>query len=252
MRTPIIAGNWKMNKTISEAVSFASELKDRVAGVKNVDIVICPPFTALAKIADALSGSNIKVGAQNVCWEEKGAFTGEVSVAMLLEAGCTYVILGHSERRAMFGDTNETVSKKLKAALKNGLLPIVCVGETLEQREKGVTQDVIKGHVHGSLAGLSGEEMKKVIIAYEPVWAIGTGKTATRQQAQEVHLYIRNLLSGMCGKEVSDGVCILYGGSVKPENIKDLMAEQDIDGGLVGGASLKPDSFEKLVKFNER
>lgn len=251
MRTPIIAGNWKMNKTISEAVSFASELKDRVSGVKNVDIVICPPFTALAKIADALSGSNIKVGAQNVCWEEKGAFTGEVSVAMLLEAGCTYVILGHSERRAMFGDTNETVSKKLKAALKNGLLPIVCVGETLEEREKGVTQDVIKGHVHGSLAGLSGEEMKKVIIAYEPVWAIGTGKTATRQQAQEVHLYIRNLLSGMFGKEVSDGVCILYGGSVKPENIKDLMAEQDIDGGLVGGASLKPDSFEKLVKFNE-
>ena len=240
-----------MNKTISEAVSFASELKDRVSGVKNVDIVICPPFTALAKIADALSESNIKVGAQNVCWEEKGAFTGEVSVAMLLEAGCTYVILGHSERRAMFGDTNETVNKKLKAALRNGLLPIVCVGETLEQREKGVTQDVIKGHVQGSLAGLSEEEMKKVIIAYEPVWAIGTGKTATRQQAQEVHLYIRNLLSGMFGKEVSDGVCILYGGSVKPENIKDLMAEQDIDGGLVGGASLKPDSFEKLVKFNE-
>ena len=252
MRKPIMAGNWKMNKTISEAVSFASELKDTVSGVKNVDIVICPPFTALAKIADALSETNIKVGAQNVYWEEKGAFTGEVSIAMLLEAGCTYVILGHSERRAMFGDTNETVNKKLKAALKNGLLPIVCVGETLEQREKGVTQDVVKGHVHGSLAGLSEEEMNKTVIAYEPVWAIGTGKTAAPRQAQEVHLYIRNLLSGMFGKEVSDRACILYGGSVNPENIKDLMAEQDIDGGLVGGASLKPDSFEKLVKFNER
>lgn len=241
-----------MNKTISEAITFVSELKGKVSDVKDVGIIICPPVTAVAKVADALSETNIKVGAQNVYWEEKGAFTGEVSMGMLLEAGCTYVILGHSERRAMFGDTNETVNKKLKAALKNGLLPIVCVGETLEEREKGVTQDVVKDHVHGSLAGLSEEEMKKTVIAYEPVWAIGTGKTATPQQAQEVHLYIRNLLSEMFGKEVSDRICILYGGSVKPENIKELMAEQDIDGGLVGGASLKSDSFEKLVKFNER
>ncbi|MDD5644213.1 MAG: triose-phosphate isomerase [bacterium] len=251
MRKPIIAGNWKLYKTISEAVEFVSELKGKVSGVTDIDIVVCPPFTAVSKAADALRGSNIKVGAQDAHWEEEGAFTGEIAPSMLKEAGCSYVIIGHSERRAMFGETNQTVNKKLKAVLKTGLIPIVCVGEKLEEREKGITKDIVKNQVQGSLQGLKKEEMMNVVIAYEPVWAIGTGKTATPEQAQEVHAYIRELLSDLFDAELSAAVRIQYGGSIKPDNIKSLMSKKDIDGGLVGGASLKVESFEKLVKYQE-
>ncbi len=251
MRRPIIAGNWKLYKTISEAVEFVSELREKVKKINDVDIVVCPPFTAVSKVADVLKGSNVKIGAQDAYWEEQGAFTGEISPSMIKEAGCLYVILGHSERRAMFGDTNETVNKKLKAVLNTGLTPIVCVGEKLEEREKGTTKDIVKDQIQGSLQGLKKEEMMKVVIAYEPVWAIGTGKTATPEQAQEVHSYIRELLSDLFGGEVAESVRIQYGGSIKPDNIKKLMSQKDIDGGLVGGASLKVDSFEKLIKYQE-
>ncbi|MBN2190019.1 MAG: triose-phosphate isomerase [Candidatus Aureabacteria bacterium] len=251
MRKPIIAGNWKLNKTVSEAVKFVSELKEKVGGISDVDIIVCPPFTAVSKVADVLRGSNIRVGAQDAYWEEEGAFTGEISPLMVKEAGCSYVILGHSERRAMFGDTNNTVNKKLKAVLNAGLTPIVCVGEKLEEREKGITKDIVKDHIQGSLHGLKKEEMSEVVIAYEPVWAIGTGKTATPEQAQEVHAYIRELLADLFGGGVAESVRIQYGGSIKPDNIKNLMSQKDIDGGLVGGASLKVDSFEKLVKYRE-
>lgn len=249
MRKPYICGNWKLNKTIAEAVSFAETLKAAVAGVKDVEIGIGAPFTCLYPLAQACKGSNIQVGAEDCYWEESGAFTGEVAPSMIKDCGCTFVIIGHSERRQFFGETNETVNKKTKAALKAGLQAIVCVGETLDQREKGITNEVVKDHVTGGLAGLSADDMKNVVIAYEPVWAIGTGKTATPQQAQEVHAFTRGVLAEMFGKAVADGVRIQYGGSVNPGNVVELMGCPDVDGALVGGASLKPDSFETLVKF---
>jgi triosephosphate isomerase len=245
MRKAIIAGNWKMYKSEAEAVDFAKRMKPLVADVHDRTILICPPFPDLSKVYDEICDSNILLGAQNLYWEEEGAFTGEVSATMLKAVGCTYVIIGHSERRQYFGETDESVNKKIFAALKHNLIPIVCVGERLEEREKGITFKVVETQVKGDFKGISVEQWDNIIVAYEPVWAIGTGKTATPEQAQEVHAFIRKLLP----KEVADKTRILYGGSVKPANIKDLMAQPDIDGGLVGGASLKVDSFEKIVKY---
>lgn len=245
MRKPIIAGNWKMYKTPIQAADFISDLSPRVADVHDKTMVLCAPFTALQKLNDAICDSNVFIGGQDLYWEDEGAFTGEISAPMLKAVGCTYVIIGHSERRQYFGEMDETVIKKLKAALKHNLTAIVCVGETLAQREKGETFKVIEKQITEGTKGLGAGDWGKVVIAYEPVWAIGTGKTATPAQAQEVHAYIRKLLP----KEVASDIRILYGGSVKPENIKELMAQPDIDGGLVGGASLKVDSFVKIVKY---
>ena len=249
MRTPVIAGNWKMNKTVAEAVALASEIKEKVAGVENVKIIVCPVFTAVKSVADVLKGTNVKIGAQDMYWETSGAYTGEVSGEMLMEAGAEYVIIGHSERRQYFGETNETVNKKLKKALSIGLKPIVCIGETLADREAGTTEAVVGKQVKEGFVGLTAEEMKGTIIAYEPVWAIGTGKTATAEQAEAVHAFVRNLVAQLWDKETADAVIIQYGGSMKPENVASLLAQPDIDGGLIGGAALKADSFEKLVKF---
>jgi triosephosphate isomerase len=247
MRKIIIAGNWKMYKTIKDGQELAVALKRELYRVENVDIVICPAYTLLAYLADDLEDSNIVIGAQDIYWQEEGAFTGEVSAAMLKDAGCEYVIVGHSERRQFFGDTNETVNKKIKACLRHGLTPIICVGENLQARESGNTFSVIKDHIQGSLAEISAQDLIKTVIAYEPVWAIGTGKTATADQAQEVHKYIRDLLRQSHGEEVAVSVRIQYGGSVKPENIKELISKPDVDGALVGGASLKSDSFSAIV-----
>jgi triosephosphate isomerase len=248
MRRPIIAGNWKMNKTVKEALELVKGLKKELEGVKDVDIVACPPFTVLSEVEKIIQGTNIHLGAQNLYWEDSGAYTGEISAPFLKDTGCKYVIIGHSERRAYFNETNEGVNKKLKAALKHNLIPIVCVGESLEQREKGETFDVVKGHVRGALKDITEEEIKRIIIAYEPVWAIGTGKTATPEQAQEVHNFIRKLLKELYSQEIAGLVRIQYGGSVKPDNVAELMAKDDIDGALVGGASLKIDSFVRIVK----
>ncbi|MBL7071256.1 MAG: triose-phosphate isomerase [Candidatus Omnitrophica bacterium] len=248
MRRVIIAGNWKMNKTIPEAIELVSGLKRGVADITNIDIVVIPPYTALSEISDMLVETNIDVGAQDVYWEEKGAFTGQVAPSMLKDAGVKYVVIGHSERRQYFGETNETVNKKLKAALNAGLSPIMCVGERLEEREGGKAFDVIKDHVENGLAGFSKDDAQKIVIAYEPVWAIGTGKTATPQQAEEVHKYIRELLAKMYNESVASEIRIQYGGSVKPENINDLINQQNIDGALVGGASLKVEQFIPIVK----
>ena len=248
MRRPIVAGNWKMNMTGSEGAELVAALRPLVADVDAVDVVVCPPFTTLGAVAPALEGSNIGLGAQNMYFEASGAFTGEISADMLLTSGCTYVILGHSERRAYFGETNEGVNKKVKVALAKGLTPIMCVGETLEDREAGNTEAVVKDHVTGGLAGLTADEIKKVVVAYEPVWAIGTGKTATPDQAQEVHAFIRSLLVELADEETAEAVRIQYGGSMKPDNAAELIGKPDIDGGLIGGAALKADSFCGIVK----
>lgn len=248
MRKIIIAGNWKMNKTTTEAIELANGLKRELYKIDDIGIVICPPFTAIDEVAEVVYESNIGLGAQNMHWEDAGAFTGEVSAPMLKELGCGYVILGHSERRQYFHETNETVNKKLRSALKHGLTPIVCVGESLEERESGRTFDVIRDHVTNSLKGLDKDEVKKVIVAYEPVWAIGTGKTATPDQAQEVHCFIRELLEKAYTREIAEEITIQYGGSVKPGNIKELISRKDIDGALVGGASLDVKSFSEIVK----
>lgn len=248
MRKIIIAGNWKMNKTVADAAALVSALHKTLNKVTEVDVVVCPPYTALSAVNDLVRGSNIKLGAQDCYWEKEGAFTGEVSVQMLKDAGCEYVIIGHSERRQYFHETNETVNKKAKAILKEGLRPIVCVGEKLEERKAGKTFDVVKDHVENSLAGIPREDMLKTVIAYEPVWAIGTGVNATKEQAEEVHKYIRGLLEKMYDRALADSVRIQYGGSVKPDNIKELISEKDVDGALVGGASLKADSFSEIVK----
>jgi len=248
MRRVIIAGNWKMYKTIDESIELVNLLKRALVDINEIEIVVCPPFTSLSDVREAIMDTNIKLGAQDCYWEKEGAFTGEVSCAMLKSAGCAYVIIGHSERRQYFGETNETVNRKAKAALKEGLKPIVCVGERIEERKAGRTFDVVKDHVANSLAGLTKEEMLKTVIAYEPVWAIGTGLTATKEQAEEVHKYIRELLKKMYDDDLAKAVRIQYGGSVKPENIKELISQEDVDGALVGGASLKADSFSQIVK----
>ncbi len=248
MRKIIIAGNWKLNKTLFEAIDLVNGLKRELVDVSAVDIVVCPVFTALSDVKDTLTDTNIEVGAQNLYWEDSGAFTGEVSAPLLKDLGVKYVIIGHSERRQFFGETNETVNKRIKAALKHKLIPIVCVGENLQEREANKTFDVVRDHIEGSLSGFTKDEIKEMVIAYEPVWAIGTGKTATAQQAQEVHKYIRGLLEKIAGVEVAQAVRIQYGGSVKAENTAELIGQEDIDGALVGGASLKADSFAAIVK----
>lgn len=250
MRTPVIAGNWKLFKSIAESIALVDGLKPLVDKNRDVEIVVAPVFTALNRVSEALRGSNINLAAQDCFWEEEGAFTGEVAPKLLKDAGCSHVIIGHSERRQYFGETDATVNKKAKAAISAGLTAIVCVGETLEERESGRTFSVIETQIQGSLDGIPAETLANVIIAYEPVWAIGTGKTASDDQAQEVHSFIRGLLSRLSGVTAAENVRILYGGSVKPDNVKGLMAQPDIDGALVGGASLKADSFAAIANFN--
>ena len=248
MRTPIIAGNWKLNNTISEAVALTTALKDLVADWTGVEIIVAPTFTALNAVSKAIKDTNILLAAQDVYWEESGAFTGEVSAPMLKDVGCDYVIIGHSERRQYFGETNESVNQKVKAVLSQDLKPIICVGEQLEDREAGRTEEIVNDHVTGGIAGLSTTQLLSSVIAYEPVWAIGTGKTATPAQAQEVHGYIRKLLKDAYSDEIASQIRIQYGGSVKPENAAELMAQPDVDGALVGGASLQAESFAQIVK----
>jgi triosephosphate isomerase len=248
MRKPIVAGNWKMNKTVAEAIDLATAIKRELGECKSVDIVLCPPFTALKSVGEAITGSHVDLGAQNMHWEKSGAFTGEVAAGMLRELFCHYVILGHSERRSYFGETDEIVNKKTKSALASNLKPIVCVGETLAEREAGRTEDVITTQVKGSLAGLSPKELTDCIIAYEPVWAIGTGKTATPEMAQDVHALIRKLLRELADDTVAQAVRIQYGGSMKPSNAKELMAMPDIDGGLIGGAALNAEEFLAICR----
>ncbi len=247
MRKPIIAGNWKMHKTIAEALEFANEVKDRVNNDK-VEAVICAPFTLLKDLKQATKGTNIKIGAQNMHFEEKGAFTGEISPLMLKELDMDYVVIGHSERRQYFNETDETVNKKVLKALEVGIDPILCVGETLEEREAGNTKDVCKVQVEKALENVSKEDLAKVVIAYEPVWAIGTGKTATSEDANDVIAYIREVVANLYG-ELANEVRIQYGGSVKPSNVAEIMNQSDIDGALVGGASLEANDYVELVNF---
>ncbi len=249
-RRPIIAGNWKMNKTTVEACELVRKIAYAVINTKDRDVVVAPPFTAIPAILDVIRDTNIGLAAQNMHWEDKGAFTGEISAEMLLDLGCKYVIIGHSERRQYFGETDETVNKKIRQALNKGLLPIVCVGELLSEREAGKANEVIERQVTGAFKGVTAAEMQKIVIAYEPVWAIGTGKTATPDQANEIHAFIRRKVKSMYNADVAEGLRIQYGGSVTPDNVSQLMAKPDIDGALVGGASLKPESFAALVNFS--
>lgn len=251
MRTPVIAGNWKMHNTVDESLALVRGLKGLVAGTAGVEIIVAPVFTALGAVAAEIRGSNIALSSQNVFWEEKGAYTGEIAPGMLRDVGCTHAIIGHSERRQYFGETDQTVNKRVKAALKAGLTPIMCVGETLAEREAGKTLEVVSRQVTGGLAGLGSAEIDKMIIAYEPVWAIGTGKTATPEQAEEVHADIRRLVADIAGAATAAGMRILYGGSVKPDNVDVLMSQGDIDGALVGGAALQAASFARIVKFEK-
>ena len=248
MRRIFIAGNWKMNLNRAEGVALAAAVAKGVGDGGAVDVAVCPPSVYLDAVAAAVRGSAVGVGAQNMYFESKGAFTGEVSAAMLLDVGCRYVILGHSERRHILGETDELVSKKTHAALAAGLTPIVCVGETLDQREAGRTADVIRTQIEGSLAAIPAEAMLKIVIAYEPVWAIGTGKTATPAQAEEVHVDLRKLLAARYNTEVAEAVVIQYGGSVNAKNAAELLSQPNVDGALVGGASLKPEEFLAIVE----
>jgi triosephosphate isomerase len=246
MRRPIIAGNWKMFKTPTEAEALVRALAPRVAGAA-AEVVVCPPFTALDRVRPALDGTNVALGAQNVYWEPQGAFTGEIAPAMLADLGVAYVIVGHSERRQFFGETDESVNRRARAALAAGLKPIVCVGERLEERQAGSTHDVVARQLEWATADLTADRMRASVVAYEPVWAIGTGKVATPAQAQEVHALLRRILVDKFGAEVARDVRIQYGGSVKPDNAAELLAQTDIDGALVGGASLDAESFGAIV-----
>lgn len=251
MRKPIIAGNWKMYKLISESVATATELKSLVTNATHCEIIIAPPYTALKSVTDRLEGSNIHTAAQDVSSATKhGAHTGEVCGDMLRDAGCSHVIIGHSERRAMYGDTNQVVNSKIRAALELGLTPIVCIGETLDERDAGQAEAVVAKQLEESLAELTADHLLRIILAYEPVWAIGTGRTATPDQAQQMHASIRRWISDHFGRNIADGLRVLYGGSVKPENIAELMREADIDGALVGGASLEAGSFSRIVNYD--
>lgn len=247
MSRPLIVGNWKMFKTVSETVNLINIIKAGVHSVMDCDMVVCPPFTSLQAASQALEGSKIDLGAQDMHFETEGAFTGEISPLMLKDVRCRYVILGHSERRSIFKETDELVNKKVLATLKFSLIPIVCIGETLEEREAKRAFEVVKKQFEGSLANIETKEMEKVVIAYEPVWAIGTGRTATPEQAEQMHSYIRRLLAEKCGEETGKKVSILYGGSVKPDNIAQLMEKPNVDGALVGGASLKAESFIQII-----
>jgi triosephosphate isomerase (TIM) len=248
MRTPLIAGNFKMFKTVADTVSYINDLRALARDVRGVDVVIAPPFTAIAAAANGVKDSTIAVAAQDMHWEREGAFTGEVSAGMLREAGARYVIIGHSERRTLFAETNGTVNKKLHAALGGGLIPIVCIGETLDQRDRGETLTVLDRQIKEGLDGLTGEALSGMVVAYEPVWAIGTGRNATPAQAGEAHHHIRQRLKGWFGLDASDRCRVLYGGSVKPENIAALISQPDVDGALVGGASLDPKTFFAIVR----
>jgi triosephosphate isomerase len=248
MRRPFIAGNWKMTQDRASSVALAEGVARCSEGIDGVDLAVCPPSVYLDAVARAVDGSNVALGAQNMYHESSGAYTGEISAAMLVDMGCRYVILGHSERRHVLGETDAAINKKVKAALKAGLTPIVCVGEKLAQREAGRTLEVIRGQFEGSLAGISADEMTRLVIAYEPVWAIGTGKVATPEQAEQVHLDLRKIMEGCYNNEVARSVRIQYGGSVKPENAAELLAQPDIDGALVGGASLEVDQFMGIVE----
>ncbi len=245
-RQILIAGNWKMNKTIAAAQALLADLRTRTAEMEGVEVVVCPPFTTLAAAVQTLRGTPIGVGAQNVHWEDAGAFTGEVSAPMLKELAVDYVIIGHSERRQYFGETDETVNQRLKAALAADLKPIVCIGETLTQRETGETRRVVRTQLEGALAGIPARDVERTVLAYEPIWAIGTGRTATPDQAQEVHGFLRSVLRSHWG-DVADNTRILYGGSMKPGNASDLLRLPDIDGGLIGGASLEAEDFLGIV-----
>ncbi len=249
MRKPMIAGNWKLHKTISEATSLVSELIPAVASNQNVEIVVAPVYTALAKVAETLAGSNVKLAAQNCYPEPQGAFTGEVSPLLLKDAGCEYVIIGHSERRQLFAETDESVNSKALALAESGLGTIFCIGETLEERESGKMFDVLRQQVTAGLKDLTAKQMQTVVVAYEPVWAIGTGKVATDEQAQEVHAFIRGLLAELYDPQTAAATRILYGGSVKPGNVDGLMTQPDVDGALVGGASLNADDFARIANF---
>lgn len=249
MRKPIIAGNWKMNKTASETKKLIAELIPLVKDVTDVDVVVCPPFVNIETASEALKGSNIGLGVQNMYFEESGAYTGEIAPGMLLELGVKYVIIGHSERRQYFGETDELVNRKVKAALKFGLIPIVCVGEKLEEREAGVTSEVVCKQTKLALLGLRGDEADGVVIAYEPIWAIGTGKTATAEDANETIAAIRGAVKEAFSRETAEKIRIQYGGSMKPSNAAELMAKPEIDGGLIGGAALKAEDFSMIVKY---
>lgn len=249
MRRKVIAGNWKMHNDINESEILINRLKQLLKGKSfNCDVIICPPFTSLTEASKLIEGSVIKLGAQNMHFEDKGAFTGEISASMLNSVGCEYVILGHSERRTIFNENDEMINLKIKKAIERGLKPIFCIGETLEEREKEITKDVVKRQVEKGLDGISSDQMKNIIIAYEPVWAIGTGKTATPEQAQEVHEFIRSLVNQIFSKSISESLVIQYGGSVKPENAAELLSQKDIDGALVGGACLKAESFLGIIE----
>lgn len=246
-RKTFIAGNWKMNKTVAEAAELLAALAARTGQTGQVDVAVCPPFTTLASAVAALKDSPVMVGAQNVHWAESGAFTGEISAAMLKELAVDCVIIGHSERRQYFGETDATVNQRTKAALAAGLLPIVCVGETLAEREAGQTEQVVKTQTEAGLAGIDPAQAARITLAYEPVWAIGTGKTATPEMAQDVHAFLRGVLVAMFGSETAGQIRIQYGGSMKPDNAAELLAQPDIDGGLIGGASLKAEDFLAIV-----
>jgi triosephosphate isomerase len=249
MRKPLIAGNWKMYKTTAEARALVSGLMASLAGNSGVEVAFCPPFTALATVADLVAGTPFQLGAQNLFWEDEGAYTGEISGKMLKDVGCHYVIIGHSERRQYFGETDEQVNKKVKAAFKHGLVPILCVGESLAQREAGETEELVKSQVEKALAGVPAEDAQRIVIAYEPIWAIGTGRSSSGADAGRVAGLIRQTLAALYGREVAEKIRILYGGSVKPGNIKEFMGEPEIDGALVGGASLEIESFKGIVLY---
>ncbi|MFO7981824.1 MAG: triose-phosphate isomerase [Desulfuromonadales bacterium] len=250
MRMPVIAGNWKLHKTIDQSRILADELKDLVSGIDDVEIIVAPVFTSLSTVSVSLEESNIQLAAQNCYCENEGAFTGEVSPAMIQDSGCTHVILGHSERRHLFNESDGLINQKIRAALAEGLTVIFCIGETLEERESEQMYDVLSHQVREGLSGITEDEMKRMIIAYEPVWAIGTGKVATTDQAEEAHAFVRGLVQGLYDERISDETRILYGGSVKPDNVDGLLAQEDIDGALVGGASLKAEDFNRIARFN--
>lgn len=241
-----------MNKTGAQAAEFARALKSRIDSISKTEIIICPPYTALGSLVEIFKGTRVGVGAQNVFWEASGAYTGEVSVEMLVAAGCSSVIIGHSERRQYFGETNQSVNARLKRTLTTPLTPIVCIGETLDQRKQGRTNEVVGTQIREGLADLTPEQIQKIILAYEPVWAIGTGVTATQEQAEEVHSFIRNLIKDMFTAKIADDIHILYGGSAKPSNIHELLSQKNIDGGLIGGASLEVDSFAEMIRIAEK
>jgi triosephosphate isomerase len=251
MRTPFIAGNWKMFKTVQEAAAFVTDLRAAVKDAKGVQVIVGPPFTAIHAAAQAARGSNIEVSAQNLHWEKQGAFTGEISAAMIKEAGATYVIIGHSERRQLFGETDAIVNRKVQSAIAQGLTPIICIGETLEERERNETLAVLDRQIKGGLDTVTAEQVAALIVAYEPVWAIGTGRVATAAQAGEAHAHIRTRLRQWFGGDAADACRVIYGGSVKPDNIRELIAEPDVDGALVGGASLDVKSFADIIKGSE-